>query len=726
MRDHNDSISGDTLGMLAGPIEPGSQTGMETTVSGRPLIDGEPVDVRRGGGLVDLSFLEPSVRVGSLGKLGDYEIVGVLGRGAMGVVLKGYDRALDRYVAVKVQDPSLAVDRRARAKFLREARAAAAINDQHVVTIFKVNAIRDRPFLVMEFLHGTLRERIKGAAPLDTADALWIAVQIARGLAAAHKMGVLHRDIKPANILLDDEARRAKISDFGLAVAGLDGEAAAPGSPDRVAGTPGYMSPEQARGEDLDARSDLFSLGCVIYAMFAGRSPFLGNTAEEVIEAVCEQEPAAPPVRPGCPIAARLSGLILRLLAKDRDCRPGSAAEAAATLEALLVAVAAAAPPPPPDPAPRLWPALVAASLALASVGCLVIGSLRLADAPAPPTWTVGRSGETHYRDLATALARAGPGTHLILTDAGAYDGPILLDEPQRLRDLTIEGRSGATLRASRGDSVVTIKGVPGVTLRGLAIETRKDQHAVTITGSAEGVVLDRLRVRSPVDSAWTQVYVHKGARGSKPRPIVISGSTFEVAHGGVTIEGDDHDAVAFVEVRGNRFGGDDEHVLVLQSAHDVAITGNVFLGRTPVTINFGAGRGRAIVVSNNSFYRPEVWIDPGDSHPDQEGILIVNNAVFEASALDGSDQKLFLMARAGWQFRNNFWEPATRVVAVASGSVTRTHPRLDVASRDPADEAFLRPLPGSSLAEGGAGGGYPKYVGAFAPAVDGARPDPR
>ena len=153
MGEHDDSISFDTQGILVGPVEPGSQTGMETTVSGQPWIDGEAVDAeRRAPGRLDLSFLEPSGRAGSLGKLGDYEIVGVLGRGAMGVVLKGHDRALNRDVAVKVQDPSLAVDRRVRAKFLREARAAAAISDPHVVTIHKVNAIRDRPFLVMEFV----------------------------------------------------------------------------------------------------------------------------------------------------------------------------------------------------------------------------------------------------------------------------------------------------------------------------------------------------------------------------------------------------------------------------------------------------------------------------------------------------------------------------------------------------------------------------------------------
>ena len=355
-----------------------------------------------------------------------------------------------------------------------------------------------------------------------------------------------------------------------------------------------------------------------------------------------------------------------------------------------------------------------------------MLGSLTSPLGGAGRAWTDGRRGATDFRDLTAALAKARPGTHLILTDEGTYYGPVVLDDPLRFRDLTIEGRPGATLRATRGNRVVAIEGVPGVTLRGLAIEARKHQHAVTITGPAEGVTLERLRVRSPADSAWTLVFVHDGAMGSKPRPIVIADSTFDVGHGGVTIQGDGHGPVGFVEVRDNRFEGDDEHIHVVQSAQDVTIAGNLFLGGQPLTINFDAGQSRAILVANNSFFRPRTWLHPAESHPDQEDLLICNNAIFEANAIDVKGEALARMSRGKWLFLNNLWEPSPSATAPAPSPVAAMQPRLNVASRDPAHAAFLHPLLGTPLAQGGIVDGHPKHVGAFPPSLGDARTTPR
>jgi serine/threonine-protein kinase len=221
----------------------------------------------------DASVLQPSDNPQALGRLGKYEVLAVLGCGGMGVVLRGTDTQLCRPVAVKLLNRQLASKATARRRFLREARAAAAINHPNVVTIYAVEEYRDTPVIVMELVVGsTLRECIHRARRLDPMEVLRISSQVAAGLAAAHAQGVIHRDVKPGNILLEDKVGRVKLTDFGVARAALDNvDITTHGV---VVGTPAYMAPEQVRGEKIDARADLFALGCVMYAMFTARSPF--------------------------------------------------------------------------------------------------------------------------------------------------------------------------------------------------------------------------------------------------------------------------------------------------------------------------------------------------------------------------------------------------------------------------------------------------------------------
>src|SRR5205823_1838085 len=193
------------------------------------------------------------------------------GRGAMGVLVRAYDTQLCRTVAIKLMSPQLMLNSHARERFFREARAAAGINHPNIVTIHAVSEHAGVPFLVMEFVGGrSLMDRIRSDAPLKPIDTLRISAQIASGLAAAHQQGVIHRDIKPANIMLEDSIERVKITDFGLARVSMEQSDLT--SQGVVVGTPAYMSPEQVNGEPLDSRSDLFSLGCVMYAMTAGYS----------------------------------------------------------------------------------------------------------------------------------------------------------------------------------------------------------------------------------------------------------------------------------------------------------------------------------------------------------------------------------------------------------------------------------------------------------------------
>src|SRR5689334_16086609 len=240
-----------------------------------------------------LDFLAPSDWPDSLGRLGPYEVKGLLGRGGMAVVLKAIDPALNRTVAIKVLAVHLASCGAARQRFLREARAAAAVVHEHVVAVHAVEETAGLPYLVMEYVPGpSLQERLDRHGPLAVPEILRIGMQAAAGLAAAHAQGLVHRDVKPANILLENGVERARLTDFGLARAADDASLTQSGT---VAGTPAFMSPEQAEGKQVDHRSDLFSLGSVLYAMCTGRPPFRASTGMGVLKRVCEETPT--PVR---------------------------------------------------------------------------------------------------------------------------------------------------------------------------------------------------------------------------------------------------------------------------------------------------------------------------------------------------------------------------------------------------------------------------------------------
>jgi serine/threonine protein kinase len=276
-----------------------------------------------------LAFLGPSREPGHLGRLGHYEVLEVLGRGGMGVVFRAFDDQLHRVVAIKVLAPVLIPSATARQRFLREARAAAAIRDAHVVGVHEVNGDGPLPYLVMEFIAGvTLADRVKAGGPPEVREVLRIGMQMAEGLAAAHRQGVIHRDVKPGNILLEDGARHVKITDFGLARAADDAGLTQSGV---IAGTPLYMSPEQARGEALDHRSDLFSLGSVLYLLCTGCPAFQAGNTMAVLKRVCDDAP--PPIRELNPeVPDWLAALVGKLLAKDPANRFQSAAELAELL----------------------------------------------------------------------------------------------------------------------------------------------------------------------------------------------------------------------------------------------------------------------------------------------------------------------------------------------------------------------------------------------------------
>jgi eukaryotic-like serine/threonine-protein kinase len=268
-----------------------------------------------------------------LGRLGRYDIERVIGSGGMGVVLKAHDSELNRPIAVKLLAPHLAHVGAARERFSREGRAAAAVVHEHVVAIYNVESGGPVPFLVMQYVPGrSLQTRVDEDGPLGVEEILRIGMQAASGLAAAHRQGLVHRDVKPSNILLENQVERAILTDFGLARAIDDASLTQTGI---LAGTPHYMSPEQATGGPIDHRSDLFSLGAVLYFMATGRPPFRATGTLAVLHRIC-RERHRPLWEINRDMPDELCDAIDGLLEKKPSRRPSSAEDVQQQLSQLL------------------------------------------------------------------------------------------------------------------------------------------------------------------------------------------------------------------------------------------------------------------------------------------------------------------------------------------------------------------------------------------------------
>jgi eukaryotic-like serine/threonine-protein kinase len=261
-----------------------------------------------------------------------YQLDRSLGNGGMGEVFEASDLTLHRSVAVKLLSPSLVQDEPARARFLREARALAQVNSPHVVAVYDAGEDGERPYLVMELVEGTtLEQELKRGGRLEPPRAVAIAKDIASGLASAHGQGIVHRDVKPSNVFLTP-SDAAKIGDFGIAR--LERPDATLTLTGQTFGSPPYMAPEQASGGSVDARTDLYSLGCVLFQMLVGRRPFSGEDAVSLVyQHVHTTPPRVDSLQPEVPVA--LGDLVAGLMAKDPDDRPDSAEQVRRALEAV-------------------------------------------------------------------------------------------------------------------------------------------------------------------------------------------------------------------------------------------------------------------------------------------------------------------------------------------------------------------------------------------------------
>jgi TolB-like protein/tetratricopeptide (TPR) repeat protein len=372
-----------------------------------------------------------------------YEIIAALGAGGMGEVYRARDLRLQRDVAVKVLPQRLARDASALARFEREALSLAALSNPHIVALHDFGEHEGMTYAVMELLEGeTLRQRLQ-RSPLSWSEAVGLGVQIAEGLAAAHSKGVVHRDLKPENVIVA-KSGALKILDFGLARtdAALPPDQAAttgPTEPGMVLGTLSYMPPEQVRGQAVDARSDIFALGCVLYEMVAGRPPFArATTADTVAALLGPAEPELPVGESSMPPA--LEQAVLRSLERDPDSRFQSAQDLAFALR-MISGVSRALPPPPAmpsrRPAARLrWLAAAGLAAALAAAGWLA--------------WT-RRVRPPEVRSLAV-LPFVNEGADPELDYLGDGIADTLIHDLSQLRDVRVMARS--TVFRYRGPTV--------------------------------------------------------------------------------------------------------------------------------------------------------------------------------------------------------------------------------------------------------------------------------
>jgi serine/threonine-protein kinase len=366
-----------------------------------------------------------------------YVLVEKIGEGGMGAVYLADQPTMGRRAVVKLLHPALSRDTQVAARFNLEARAAAALNHPHIVTVYNYGALDDGVlFLAMEHLDGRDLERtIEESERLSPARAVHIARQICDALAEAHARGVVHRDLKPSNVMLvtrgrDDEF--VKVLDFGIAK--VKGVALTHSG--MVFGTPEYMSPEQLRGRELDGRADLYALGVVLFEMLSGQLPFDGETPEQIMTAQLEKlPPSLSEAAPDAEVPRELEALVARLLAKDPEARPSSAEELSELLAAALGdAPATAVGGKKSDPPGRSRTpvsgreARLRAALAGAIIGTLALAAIVVALARRPPTATTPSVPKENSTTSPTVATPTNPPPHVVPTTAPTHTSPPVED----------------------------------------------------------------------------------------------------------------------------------------------------------------------------------------------------------------------------------------------------------------------------------------------------------
>ncbi|HTU21870.1 MAG TPA: protein kinase [Gemmataceae bacterium] len=714
------------------------------------------------------AFLAPSQAPDEIGRLGAYRVLKVLGAGGMGVVFRAEDPQLQRLVALKAMLPALAANDSARQRFLREARAASLKHD-HIVTIFQVGEDRGAPFLAMEFLEGeALEDRLKREGKLPLAEVLRIGHEIAEGLQAAHEHGLIHRDIKPANVWLEGKRGRAKILDFGLARSSADEVHLTQSG--AIVGTPAYMPPEQARGDKVDGRCDLYSLGCVLFRLCTGELPFKADNTMSLLLALATEQPKSPR-EINADVPPSLADLILRLLAKDPAQRPATAGDVAEALDAIHAGQPTGAPahaPAPPRRRRRLLVATAAGALLLAGILAIIVivrnkqgeeiarlkvpegGSVEMKDKdgrqtppkrqdgrdergaakipppvqiPEPPPlaeWlegrkslTVSQDGKGQFKTIQAALEALKPHQVVKVLDRGPY-----------MESLKVDALPADTGLISEQQSVLQIPSWPNGT------------HSL---GPLDGFRLSGFRLLSPPGiGRWdTMIW------WNEPSGLVMENCYF-----GWTKPWDG----SIVKLFFNRIDPNGQSVIVRNCFFDSGIVDfNDLTGSAPTVLlqqNYfknayfspGVGRLQKILIRHNVFDSPSaIWIEKVKEV--REVVEISNNTL--VGKRDNTILGLrFSVPKRGIIARNNIsdtgiglWDEALQAgteafqnkrwqidhncylrrgaLPKAPGDVV-DEPRF--LSLDPSQPDYLRIAADGPAAKGGAGAAWPSYIGALPP----------
>jgi serine/threonine protein kinase len=679
--------------------------------------------------------------------LGKYRIVERLGSGGMGVVYKAYDDGLRRWVAIKTLNRVLSGTDIARRRFIREARAAAAVRHPNVVTIHAVEEENGVPFIVMEYIEGrTLRDLRRSAGTLTPMHILGISVQVAAGLAAAHVQGVIHRDVKPGNIMLEGEDR-VILTDFGLARAAVDNvELTSSALP---LGTPAYMSPEQVNGSTVDGRSDLFSFGCVLYAMFVGHSPFQGQNALEVARKVTdlvprpllEVDPRTPPF---------LSEIVERLLEKNPAKRFQSSLELLDVLNGHLAQLNQT----PTDEFSRVlyrkhtvrrrsprWLALASGTLLVVILGMLlffkpwVSDQTQMAEEPMPGggepvtlvsrTIEVGKNGVAEFDSIRRALEVAAPGSTIRVIDDGTYAEHLELNGT---RDLTIEAVADppATLVPLDADSaIISLADIEKITIRGFRLAADR-LHAIELQDNCQFVTLENLRIhQTKLGTSTSLVQVNGDATADS---LTISGCHFVLeGHGQAIWISDNSQPLSNLKIEGNRFQAEYTHVAIMRPLRNSVVTHNLFSGgRNGLNLSFQDAivsdlPENCLRITNNTMVGVEFWLGMLAIPEGHNWATIANNLLVDCGRLQGPPEEI-AKALATWRCQANYWQhppikPEDRDrVEKLDFRMTSQLDSIEVMSKDLEDPRFGAPIEGDSLYTEGVGGELPDYVGAQGP----------
>jgi len=710
-------------------------------------------------------------------RLGKYELHGRIGSGGMGVVFKGFDPDLSRMVAIKVLQPHLAQSEVARRRFQREARAAAAISHENVLTIHSVEEQDQFPFLVMEFVSGTsLKEYISHRGSLPSLEIIRLSAQIASGLAAAHGQGVIHRDIKPGNVMLHDGGTRVRLMDFGLARVTHDNSDLT--SHDQTVGTPAYMSPEQIHGGSIDARSDLYSLGCVIYCMATGQSPFHGGSYAETVHRILDFSP--PRLQQISPlIPPVVSDLVDHLLAKRPEDRFQSAEEvsdilthlvsvlnqtASGELETTLRREPVARPgdassvmPPQATRARALYVAVGTGFILVAlAFAALTMWSNRSRETSHPPggltipqsapplprlaTVVVGRGPDATCATLAEAFERIAPAGVITIQNAGVYEEAITLNG---LSSVTIRGDDGVVLRPIQSDagesSVISIKDCRDLHIESLRLEsTGKNGRTLSLQGELSGIAFEDCEFFHMGETSDLSLVSVKALERPDQQPVSFRRSRFQRGPGKgycVSVESRDGSVMA-VECEECRFRSKGSQFYLGLGTQRATLRRNLFLeGDTGVLLRFRPWKGsEQIDISNNTFLGVRYWLswmdtttDPGAAGGGM-GARLANNLILGGTRTLGPDAQWESMLST-WTIQSNYWErdDATTPTADRGGRLALMFPSFDIPNRtDENAGSFLRPAAGSLLGSQGAGGDLPAFIGAKEPLeVTGSTPAP-